>query len=202
MSQAFDKYEKLGAYHYDWYDDPNYAWYKKCVDKIVDFCSGALVDLGGGDGLLAQKYVSINDNTCIIIENDKTAKKIITDNLLNEVTALIDFNLDIVDNFRLPNTLFNGIDTNIEIEYDYLSSLNVIEHLKSPQSHINFIRKANKGAIIITDMPTENKGRYHEHEYTKKELLDTFAEFKPKYFVINSTEFGKPIQFHGVEIKK
>lgn len=183
MSQAFDKYEKLGAYHYDWYDDPNYAWYKVCVDRCVDFCGLDTIDIGGGDGLIAKKLAE-KGITPLVLENSKEAIK------LGEKYAFYRF-VDLDDENELH-----------EHNYEYVCSLNVIEHLKTPTSHIRLIKNANKGAIIITDMPTENKGRYHEHEYTKKELLDTFAEFKPKYFVINSTEFGKPIQFHGVEIKK
>lgn len=176
MSQAFDKYEKLGAYHYSWYDDPNHAWYKVCVDKIVKFCKGTTLDFGCGDGLVLSKLPKYS----IGIDIDTVA-------------------LDICRAKQLSVTSSNSLISPI----NYLCCLNTIEHLKNPDILLKLIKSnVTKGAIIITDMPTENKGRYHEHEYTKEELLDTFAEFKPKYFVINSTEFGKPIQFHGVEIKK
>lgn len=183
MSQVFDKYEKLGAYHYDWYDDPNYAWYKECVDRCVKFCKGITIDVGCGDGLVVEKLKS---GGCMGIDIDDKAIELAKSKGLSVSKQDLD----------------NGLVIIIMGGFDYMCCLNVIEHLKSPYTIKKFVEKARKGAIIITDMPTENKGRYHEHEYTKKELLDTFAEFKPKYFVINSTEFGKPIQFHGVEIKK
>lgn len=179
----FDKYEKLGAYHWDWYSDPNYAWYKKCVDKCVEFCKGSTIDVGCGDGLLLSKLPKKSFG----LDNDDVGLEIAFDKGLN-VTG-IDLNDD-----RTIVEVFG--------KYKYVCCLNTIEHLKDSTMLVNLVNHARKGAIIITDMPTEHKGRYHEHEYTKKELLDTFAEFKPKYFVINSTEFGKPIQFHGVEITK
>lgn len=184
MSQAFDKYEKFGAYHYDWYDDPNYAWYKVCVDRCVEFCKGSTIDLGGGDGLVAD-MVAGNKVPVVVVDNSLEA-------------------MNICNNKRIPFLTYdlNGIE-GITGVWEYICCLNVIEHLHTSEIIEMFIEhNITKGAIIITDMPTDNKGRYHEHEYTKAELLDTFKEFKPKYFVINSTECGKPIQFHGVEIKK
>lgn len=184
MSQAFDKYEKLGAYHWDWYDNPDYAWYKECVDRCVDFCKGSTIDLGGGDGLVSSKILT-NGHQTIVVDCDTKAIK------LSQKAGLSTLTVDI------NNWAFNLMPT-----YEYLVCINTIEHLKKPEKVLEIVGYVTKGAIIITDMPTKNKGRYHEHEYTKQELLDTFKEFKPKYFVINSTEFGKPIQFHGVEIKK
>ena len=187
MSQPFDKYKTKGAYHWDWYDDPNYAWYKECVDRIVDFCKGSTIDVGCGDGLVMQK---IKENGYFVhgYENDDTAIKI----LYEKGLRLSWVDLDEVDDF-------GGW---MGEPFEYMACLNTIEHLKTPEVLIKIVEDATKGAIIITDKATEHKGRYHEHEYTKEELLETFAEFKPKYFEINSTEFGKPITFIGVEIRK
>lgn len=179
----FDKYEKLGAYHWDWYEDPNYAWYKECVDKIVKFCKGSTYDAGCGDGLVLQK----------IIDNGFDAAGCDDDIYATDICVSKKLRVDSID--------LEEDDSGLE-DWDYMCCLNVIEHLKSPNSIIQMVRDADKGAIIITDKPTGNVGRYHEHEYTKEELLDTFKEFKPKYFEIHSTEHGKPITFHGVEIIK
>jgi len=179
MSQAFDKYEKLGAYHWDWYDNPDYAWYKVCVDRCVKFCKGRTLDLGCGDGLLLSKLPTRSRGWDV----DRVG-------------------VELSVSKGLDARIYDIQSTNPMEEFDYICCLNTIEHLSSPLNIKFLVKNITKGAIIITDMPTENKGRYHEHEYTKQELLDTFKEFKPKYFVIKSTEFGKPIQFHGVEIKK
>lgn len=184
MSQEFDKYEKLGAYHYDWYNDPNYAWYKECVDRCVAFCRGSTIDLGGGDGLVANQIAG-NKVPVVVLDNDKEAMNICFKNRIPFLRS------DLNDLEGI-----NGI-------WEYACCLNVIEHLKTPEIVEMFIEHSiSKGAIIITDKATDQPGRYHEHEYTEEELLDTFKEFKPKYFEIHSTEFGEPITFHGVEILK
>lgn len=177
----FDKYQKRGAYHWKWYSDPNQIWYKECVDRCVNFCKGTTVDVGCGDGLLLSKlpkgsFGLDNDNVGLDISRGEE--------------------LDVI------NTDLNDDRTSVFGKWQYVACLNTIEHLTDTTVLMNLIRRAKKGAIIITDKATEHRGRYHEHEYTKEELLDLFKEFKPKYFEINSTEFGKPITFIGAEIKK
>ena len=184
MSQPFDKYATKGAYHWDWYDNPNWAWYKECVDRIVDFCKGTTIDLGCGDSLVAEKIMGKWGFSCIGLDSSAEGLRLAREKQL----PVIDFDLE------KDNLMFSA---------EYLCSLNTIEHLKTVNGIKNLIKhNVKKGAIIITDKATEHTGRYHEHEYTKEELLKTFKEFKPKYFEINSTEFGKPITFIGVEIRK
>lgn len=176
----FDKYEAKGAYHFDWYNDPNWVWYKECVDRCVEFCKGPTIDVGCGDGLVLSKL----PEGSLGIDDSKHGLMLVDD-------TKYDVRYGDINTSRLLST------------WDYMVCLNVIEHLKSPKPIIDILRdNVSKGAIIITDKATDEPGRYHEHEYTKKELLDTFKEFKPKYFEINSTEFGKPITFIGVEILK
>lgn len=181
----FDKYKKNGAYHYDWYDDPNWAWYKECVDRCVDFCEGSTIDVGGGDGLVASKIIE-RGHACLVLDKDHSGQTICEGNGIPFMLADVESHL-----------------TDPQAKFDYLVCLNTIEHLGKPGGIVELLRDfVSKGAIIITDKATEHKGRYHEHEYTKEELLEVFKEFNPHYFEINSTEFGKPITFIGVEIHK
>jgi len=184
VSQEFDKYEKLGAYHYDWYDDPNWAWYKLCVDRCVDFCKGSTLDVGCGDGLVANK----------IAEN-------------YEVLGVDNSQIGIELAREKGNARFRYWDLSGRsgINTDYMVCLNVIEHLdsKGVKRLLNlFDKHINKAGIIITDEATDNLGRYHEHEYTLPELKALFKDYKVKGFKIKSTEFGKPITFIGVEVYK
>jgi 2-polyprenyl-3-methyl-5-hydroxy-6-metoxy-1,4-benzoquinol methylase len=193
----FDKYEKLGAYHWDWYDDPNYAWYKECVDRCVSFCKGSTLDVGGGDGLLSSKLI------------DKGLYSVVIDNNPSGLRLYY-------EKRGLDNAFFETVDIDSQLEldrffvnkgdyprFDYMACLNVIEHMKNPKMIVYIFENCiDKGGIIITDQWTGNPGRYHEHEYNIAELVHTFKKFKPKPFEINSTEFGKPATFIGVEIKK
>ena len=181
----YDKYSKYGSYHKNWLVSPDWLWYRACVDKIVSFCDGSTIDAGVGDGVLAKRILE-NGYDVIGLDNEPTGLRLAKENGIS------------VMHWDLNDT--HGI---LDTGFDYLCSLNTIEHLKTTNGIKNLINhNVTKGAIIITDKATEHKGRYHEHEYTKEELLETFAEFKPKYFEINSTEFGKPITFIGVEIRK
>lgn len=180
----FDKYEKNGAYHWDWYNDPNYAWYKVCVDRVLRFCEGSTLDLGCGEGVVGSLLLGKGVQDYLGYDIDHTA------------VQLADPDLDV-----RHSDICEPADW--QLDYEYLVCLNTIEHLKSP-GVVPFIfdRCISKAGIIITDKPTGDLGRYHVHEFTKQELLDLFKDFNPKYFEIKSTEHGKPITFHGVEIKK
>lgn len=193
--KKFDKYEKLGAYHFKWYQDPNYAWYKECVDRIVDFCRGSTIDAGGGDGLVSHR---IGKNGYLTLVLDNTGYKAWESNRFDWAWwAYCDLeSVESIEQALEPDEVSDG-------KFEYMACLNVIEHLENPQGLLTILRNnITKGAIIITDKPTGHPGRYHEREYTKAELMETFKEFKPKYFQIKSTEFGKPITFHGVEVYK
>lgn len=180
----FDKYKTRGAYHFSWYSDPDQIWYKECVDRIVDFCKGSTLDVGCGDGLVSY-LISENDIYVTGIDNDAEGIKLAE------------------ENGHIPELILQDITKPIKGEWEYMACLNVIEHLEKPDGILNILNNnITKGAIIITDKKTENKGRYHEKEYSLEELVEVFKEFNPKPFEINSTEFGKPISFVGVEIVK
>lgn len=181
---TFDKYKKNGAYHYQWYKDPNWVWYKECVDRAVDFCQGSTIDAGCGDGFVAKK-IQENGYNVLGLDNEISGLQICNDNRIPF------FNHDLEKSLPFDN------------HFDYLCCLNTIEHLKT-LGGIKYLINNNvtKGAVIITDLATENKGRYHECEYSGEDLVKAFEEFRPKYFEIHSTEFGKPITFIGVEIRK
>lgn len=171
---TFNKYRLKGAYHYEWYETE--AWYKECVDECVKFCQGSTLDVGCGDGFLTKK----------ISENYK-ATGIDPD----------------ADGIRVARQHFNG-DFRQEAAgnmragtWEYMASLNVIEHMDNPEE-LKFILRhyITKGAIIITNQYLGGSlGEDHRREYDYKELLDFFKEFKPKGFRLCDGEYI------GVKIK-
>lgn len=168
---TFNKYRVKGAYHYDWYETEE--WYKYLVDRCVDFCQGKTVDAGCGDGVLLSKL----PDGSIGLDNDDDALELCS----GLSTAKVD--LDEVDY--------------IDGEYDYVASINAIEHLNNPQSILNLVRHAKKGAIIITiDYQGGSIGEDHKFEWTLQELTDFFKEFNPQPFRYKNTEWI------GVEITK
>lgn len=183
----FDKYQKNGAYHWEWLVSSYRPWYKECVEKCVDFCKGSTIDVGCGDGVVSAK-VREKGLDVLGIDADPAAIGWAT-HLCPHVNrfAVVDINEPI----------------NLLAPFEYAVCLNTIEHLQKLDGLMHLLRcNIKKGAIIITDEKTNKLGRYHVREYTQDELLDMFKEFNPKPFRIDSTEFGKPVSFVGVEILK
>lgn len=171
---TFNKYRLKGAYHWDWYE--NEDWYKQCVDECVKFCQGTTLDIGCGEGVLVEK-ITENGFDAVGIDKDPDAIR------------LADPELDIRQ---------GDIEKDIFIDrWDYLACLNVIEHLDHPERIKDLVATIKKGAIIITiDWQGGAFGEDHKHEYTYKELLDFFKEFKPQGFKLSDP------QWIGVKIKK
>lgn len=173
---SFNKYRLKGAYHYDWYETE--PWYRACVDRIVDFCKGSTIDVGCGDGVVVSKLAATGVDA-YGVDNDIDGIALAKQRGLNAFLA---------DANQLP-----------EIEVDYMSCLNVIEHLEHPEV-LNKIIKENvrKGAIIITiDWAGGPLGEDHKHEYTLPELAEFFKEFHPRPFRIKDYP-----DWIGVEILK
>lgn len=85
----------------------------------------------------------------------------------------------------------------IKSDFDYLCSLNTVEHLNNTDGLKSLIRQAGKGAIIITiDWQGGPLGEDHKKEYTLASLVDEFKEFNPKPFRYGKTEWI------GIEIRK
>lgn len=159
----FNKYKERGAYHYDWYKDNTFG-YKDLVDSVVAFCKGHTLDVGCGDGvvanLLASKGYQVvgidNDKEGLILARDSNGKALFQE---------------------------HDIAWPLDGTWDYMACLNVIEHLENPKDIARIFKEnIRKAAIIITDEAHPTLGKYHTHEFTKNELMDLFKDYKPEYF--------------------
>lgn len=171
---TFNKYRTKGAYHYDWYETED--WYRYLINRAVKFCKGSTLDIGCGEGLLVQK----------ITENGYDATGIDSD---HDAVSLAGPELDV-----RHGSVYDGfIDT-----WDYLTCINVIEHLDHPERIKDLINTiVNKGAIITTiDYQGGSFGEDHKFEWTYDQMMDFFKEFNPKGFRYKDTEWI------GVEIRK
>lgn len=179
---SFNKYRLKGAYHYDWYETED--WYRWAVDRCVDFCKGSTIDIGCGDGLLTSKL---------------RAKGLDVTGVDPDVYG-ISIALDMNPEIEYWNNSIEDLTDELtgDITHEYLTCLNVIEHLDKPELLKDLIRQdITKGAIIITiDWQGGAFGEDHKHEYTMDELVDFFKEFNPKSFRYKDTEWI------GVEIRK
>lgn len=174
---SFNKYRLKGAFHWDWYE--NEEWYRYLIDRAVSFCKGSTIDVGCGDGVLVSK---LKDEGRYVLGIDTDVDGI---KLAAEKTPLADY-------WTAQAQVFPGRT------WEYLASINVIEHLDNPEVIKDMIKQnITKGAIITTiDYQGGALGEDHKFEWTYDEMMDFFKEFKPKGFRYKDTEWI------GVEIRK
>lgn len=172
----YDKYRTRGAYHYDWYVKKDPEWYRKCVDKCVEFCKGSTLDVGCGDGVVTNLIAQNYDATGV--DFDHTA-------------------IDLAKmNASRGSYIVHNLEDPLKGKWQYMVCLNVIEHLENPEAIKRiFNRNIAKAAIIITDVPQEHPSPYHIKEFTPYELKQMFHTRKVKHFYIDE-------EFHGIEVYK
>lgn len=173
----FNKYRLKGAYHYDWYETED--WYKYLVDRCVKFCKGSTIDVGCGDGVLANK---IAEQGRKVLGVDPDLDGIVLARAKGKASFLD------IDPFQEPT----------KNKWEYLASINAVEHFHKPQLLKRFIKSnITKGAIITTiDYQGGSFGEDHKFEWTYDQMMDFFKEFNPKGFRYKDTEWI------GVEIRK
>lgn len=184
---TFNKYRLKGAYHYDWYETED--WYKYLIDRAVKFCKGSTLDIGCGEGLLANK-IAENGYTVLGVDKDQDGIALAVEK--SKGADFVNLDIEVARDLAFTSPSFTN-----EVA-EYLTCLNVIEHLNEPEALLDIIRNnVTKGAIIITiDWQGGAFGEDHKHEYTMDELVDFFKEFNPKPFRYKDTEWI------GVEITK
>lgn len=177
---SFNKYRLKGAFHYEWYKTEK--WYRYLVNRCVKFCkNGDVLEVGCGDGVLANKLSRTHVVTAI--DPDPYGIELAKENMWHK---------------HNPVFIQQGIEDIKTGVWDYLTCLNVVEHLNNPDELRRVIRDhISKGAIITTiDYQGGSLGEDHKFEWTYDEMMDFFSEFNPKGFRYKDTEWI------GVEIKK
>ena len=161
--RRFDKYERLGAYHWDSYkNDPVYRAH---VDYIVENWEkrprGTLLDVGCGDGLIS----------CLLAEKGFEVKGI---DIEKEGVRLAQR--------KCSSVAFEVKDVfEINEQFDYLLASEVIEHLPNPNEFLQKIKDLFRKEALITT-PKRNYYKeldpYHFREYS----IFEFESLLEKYF--------------------
>ena len=168
-NKYFDKYEKLGAYHWDSYIIDSI--YKKHVNYIIKSFKrkpkGNILDIGCGDGFISCFLAKIGFSVKGI-DIEKTGIK-----LAQEKCPFVSFEVE--DLLRVSK------------QYDYLLASEVIEHLPNPDEFLLKINRILKKEALITT-PKKNYYKqpdpYHIREYNIYE----FEKLLKKYFRIFQIE--------------
>jgi len=171
----YDKYDTQGACHWEEYRK-SYSYRPLVDDSLIPFIKaerGTLIDVGCGDGkptcLLAEMGFKV---TGVEIEpiGIKLAKEMCKANVEWICSDIADFKVR---------------------EFDYLYSLNTIEHLEDDKVMFELINSVKNFAIIVTDDGDNcKKGNpFHEKEYTRKSFKRLFKEFELEEIMLRDIRF-------------
>jgi len=170
--------------HWQWYYGAN-ELYKDLVDTSLEFFKepGVVLDVGCGDGvsscLLAKKGFYV-----VGIDTSETGIKI-----AKEKNPGGDFRVASAEEMAAIS----------QHEFDYLYSLNTIEHVAVPAAYIELMQRVRKFGIIITDDGlVRKKGPYDNQIFTIETLRELFKDFRVEEFKFKTDIANK--KFIGIQI--
>ncbi|KKN59588.1 hypothetical protein LCGC14_0540510 [marine sediment metagenome] len=185
---AYPKYRKNGDIHWKWYMSGN-VWYSCLVnDSVKQFrgLRGTLLDVGCGDGVSSYK-LACNGFRVTGIDPEEKGIEISTE--------------------RMKYLKFRGHVTTVEEyvknnteEFDYLYSLNTIEHCEDPTVFVKLMDRIKEFAIIVTDNGKVSTGKhpYHTMEFTAETLKELFKDFKTEFF--GFSDAGTDKHYIGIKV--
>jgi len=155
---TFDKYERLGDYHWQEYGGDND--YTRHVDYLVEWIGSDnhLLDVGGGDGLIASKF-----RDCLSVDADGIAVRLAKSHGVKSVHAS-----------AYSLSLFVGD------KHDSVLLGDVLEHLEEPGKALLQCRSvlSDQGHLFVAVPPFNGElGDYHYREYTEQSLVESVSKF-------------------------
>lgn len=171
LHSDYDKYQKFGDIHWQWYDDNTHK-YRTLVDEsikpfgvaIYDQKRPILIDIGCGDGVPMNLLDKLGYR-CYGVDNSELGIKI----ALMQHNVNGEYFIEKAEDFAKR-----------DFHADYLYSLNTIEHLDNPKCMVDIMKKVKRFGIIITDDASKviDRSIYHTHEFTREEFKELFKDFE------------------------
>jgi len=164
----YDKYRKLGDVHWKWYMGDNIG-YRCLIDDSLKYFSGwhikgTVMDIGCGDGV--SSYILANKGLYVSgIDPDEIA--------INIATAKLKYLKFIGHCKKLEDFLKEDYN-----EYDYLYSVNTIEHIEDPSLFVEAMKRVKNFGVVVTDNSLGMKHKYHNIEFTIESLKELFKDYQ------------------------
>lgn len=175
----FDKYESQGAYHWIECDGRYRNWknYNPAVDARYEITTEAvrelglsksLLDVGCGDGLLMARVAPLIEQV-VGIDSEEDAIRLAREKL----SSLPNCEVIRSSCYQLP---FG------DQSFEAITSADVIEHLKEPQSYLREICRVLRadGAFVLTTPQWRSDRKWdlrHEREYPAEEIRALLTQF-------------------------
>lgn len=180
----FDKYDKNGAYHLDWFRTNKFG-YRNHLNRILKEFTGCkaklILDLGCGEGLLAK----------LLLKKGVTQKVLGID--INK--KAIELGKELYNNscktkcMELKNQSFESM--NKRRKFDYIVCSEVIEHVDKPEFFILKMRKMIRNWAIITTPNVDfvSPGKYDKQFFNPDGLFELFNknEIKHEFLELGQT---------------
>lgn len=177
MTKQYDKYDQ-GDIHWQWYHNtPNY--FDLVNESLAPFKGielGSVIDVGCGDGL-PLSFLDQWGFKCYGVDSSKTG---IDYALEHNVSA--EYFIQKAEEFARRG-----------MEFDYLYSLNTIEHLDDPNAMVEIMKKIKKFGVIVTDYAkgegSKDRNDYHNIEFTPESFKELFKDFVLEQIPISNDAF-------------
>lgn len=179
-SKKFDKYERLGAYHWS-STDPIYLQYVAYLSLIFGSLKdihggGTVLDVGGGDGFVAKNILD-KGLDIHLIDTNATATKIAASKLEEYYKTT-----DKSRNVKISSDDFFKLTSLPK----YVLFSQVIEHMYNPEKIIEQFEKYLPEVIIISTPIKKKDGTwwdkaYHVKEYSEDEFIDLYKPLLKNY---------------------
>jgi len=155
-------------------------------NKIKDLISGDVADIGSGSGF-GTYLLSINAEAVVGFDSDESAIK-----FSKSVFA-----------FKNVNFVFGDIVVGIGGKYDFVTMIDVIEHIEDDLKALQNVRNMLKeNGILILSTPNKHsryrKSDFHIREYSPKTLFNFLKSIFPYVYLKNydlkeHTKYDNPI---------
>lgn len=171
----YNKYEIENDIHWQWYN--NLPMYHTLVNDALDYfngLTGSVVDIGCGDGL-PLSFLAKQGMKCYGVDNSMRGIE-----LAMEHGVKAEFFVEKAEKFAQR-----------KLEFDYLLSINTIEHLDDPQAMVDIMENIKEFGIIITDDASSHSkvDRFHNVEFTRDTFQELFKDFNLAEIYIRDKDY-------------
>ena len=192
MGKEYTKYRDSGDIHWQWYADMSHNYHSLVNESLVPFSNvvkGDILDVGSGDGLPASLLIDMGFKV-FGVDPDTTGNEIAEQKMVEKYSGR--------SLFEVFEMSIEDFVNDIPCEYDYVYSLNTIEHTDDPVVYRQLVEQANNFAVIVTDnAELRNEiGRFHTKEFTYNELEELFNGFVIERIPISNENFI------GIKVRK
>lgn len=189
--KEFDKYEHRGAYHWEWYSLNKHS-YKDKIHMIRLHLprTGSVLDIGGGDGVLAYYLfehglrATCIDSNAVAIElgREMTRRKLYGGGVLGSLRRRLSRAgirpLPLAQRYEAGELGFVArsiFEYDVEEPFDYIVCHEVIEHVPEPHKLVAWIHR-NMRVFAIISTPDVTDRPPHRLDYNSW-TPQSFAEF-------------------------